>query len=80
MLENQIDLGIPLSVLEHLLVLCTTDVYFSFRGRRFRQVDGVAMGSPLGPILADIFMASLEKKASRTLDGTILYKDTSTTR
>ena len=26
----------------------------------FRQVDGVAMGSPLGPILADIFMAKLE--------------------
>ena len=32
------------------------------------------MGSPLGPILADIFMSSLERKASRTLNGAVLYK------
>nr|VZI24631.1 unnamed protein product [Spirometra erinaceieuropaei] len=26
-----------------------------------RQIDGVAMGSPLGPLLADVFMGKLEK-------------------
>ena len=27
----------------------------------YKQVDGVAMGSSLGPILADIFMVELER-------------------
>ena len=26
----------------------------------FRQIDGVAMGSPLGPVIANIFMSKLE--------------------
>ncbi|CAH8629860.1 unnamed protein product [Schistosoma rodhaini] len=36
------------------------NVNFKFNGDIFRQTDGVAMGSPLGPILADIFLAKLE--------------------
>ena len=31
----------------------------------FIQCDDVAMGSPLGPILADIFMCNLGKKLNR---------------
>ena len=46
--------------LQQLLQLCTKEMHFSFGGQIFRQVDGVAMGSPLGPVLANIFMVSLE--------------------
>ena len=32
------------------------------------QIDGVAMGSPLGPVLASIFMVELEKVLIPKLD------------
>ncbi|VDP76241.1 unnamed protein product [Echinostoma caproni] len=39
-----------------------------------RQIDGVAMGSPLGPVLAELFMAHLEEKGTTILWRVILYK------
>lgn len=38
------------------------DVGFSFNNQMYKQVDGVAMGSPLGPTLAKIFMGYLESR------------------
>ena len=43
-----------------LILLCTHNVQFLFDNKLFFQKDGVAMGSPLGPILADIFMGYVE--------------------
>ena len=39
-----------------LMVLATSGVEFSFNDIMYRQVNGVAMGSPLGPALANIFV------------------------
>ena len=47
--------------MKELLHLCTKNVYFTFNGEIYIQIDGVAMGSPLGPVLANIFMVELEK-------------------
>jgi len=33
-----------------------------FDGQYYDQIDGVAMGSPLGPVLANIFMCHFEEK------------------
>ena len=52
-------LPIPVDDLEKLLRLCTVNVQFMFDGTFYRQIDGVAMGSPLGPVLADIFMGQV---------------------
>ena len=41
--------------------MCTKDNIFLFNGLLYQQVDGVAMGSPLGPLLANIFMSHVEK-------------------
>ena len=41
---------------ERALNWCIKDNVFIFNSRLFVQIDGVAMGSPLAPILADIFM------------------------
>ena len=38
------------------------DSYFLFNGKIYNQVDGVAMGSPLGPTLANAFMCHMERK------------------
>ena len=46
--------------MEKLLYICTKHVHFSYSGRIYIQVDRVAMISPLGPVLADIFMTELK--------------------
>ena len=66
-------INIPEDKLRQLLLLCTKNVQFTFNGQIFRQVDGVAMGSPLGPILADIFLSSLENKLDGVIQDTYLY-------
>ena len=43
------------------LTICTQQSHFQFAGEFYDQVDGVAMGSPLGPLFANIFMAEFEK-------------------
>ena len=39
----------------------TSDIYFTFKYHVFQQLGGVAMGSPLGPTLANIFMRYQEQ-------------------
>jgi Reverse transcriptase (RNA-dependent DNA polymerase) len=45
-----------------LLSFATSDVHFLFNNDWYKQVDGVAMGSPLAPTLASIFLSSIEDK------------------
>lgn len=39
-----------------------TSTYFTYKGKYYEQVEGVAMRSPLAPVIADIFMEGLECK------------------
>ena len=70
--------------MKKLLTICTKNVHFSFNNNIYIQIDGVAMGSPLGPVLANIFMVELEsvlfpklndhvKKWRRFVDDTFVY-------
>ncbi|CAH8541549.1 unnamed protein product [Schistosoma rodhaini] len=45
------------------LDLCLRSTIFSFRGDLYRQTEGVAMGSPVSIIVANLFMHSLETSA-----------------
>jgi hypothetical protein len=54
--------GLEKHQLKKLLVICTQKSHFQFKGNFFDQIDGVAMGSPLGPTFAEMFMAYFEEK------------------
>ena len=59
---------IPKATLKLLLETCTTETPFRhIDGSVFVQVDGVSMGSPLGPMFANFYMANLEKKVFEEL-------------
>ena len=62
--DDSFDRSTPLLVEDFrtLLELATLDNYFLFNGSIYNQVDGVAMGSPLGPTLANAFMCHMERK------------------
>ena len=47
--------------LVNLLEAATKNQLFQFDGSLYEQIDGVAMGSPLGPLLANVFMRSIEE-------------------
>ena len=51
----------PKKVFIKLLKFATSGM-FLYNDKLYRQVDGVAMGSPLGPSLANFFLGHLEKK------------------
>ena len=53
--------GFTKSELKQLLSLATKQSYFIFNGLLYKQIDGVAMGSPLGPSFASAFLSCHEK-------------------
>ena len=70
--------------IKKLLTLCTKNVHFTLNNEIYVQNDGVAMGSPLGPILANVLMLKLEntlvsrlhqhaKKYRRYVDNIFAY-------
>ena len=57
-----------------LLSVATKNQLFQFNGNLYEQVDGVAMGSPLGPLMANAFMCSVEEKLARENKLPSFYK------
>ena len=53
--------SIPKNIPTELLDLFAKEVYFIFNDEIYIQKDGVAIGSPLGSLLANLFMMSLEE-------------------
>ena len=53
--------NITLSELKELLLLCIKNVHFSFNEKFYLQKDGIAMKSPLRPVIPVIFMVELER-------------------
>ena len=46
-----------------LLEFCLKNTYFSFQDQFYEQVEGAAMGSPVSPIVANLYMEYLQQKA-----------------
>ena len=60
--NSDLQLLIPKDVYVELMKSATSSIEFSFNNTMYKQTDGVAMGSPLGPALANIFVGYYEEK------------------
>ena len=49
-----------------LLGFCLDNTYFSFQNKLYEQVEGVAMGSPVSSIVANLYMEHFETEALRS--------------
>ena len=49
-----------------LLGFCLHNTYFSFQNKFYEQVEGAAMGSPVSPIVVNLYMEHFERKAQRS--------------
>ena len=67
--NNTYKLQLRKADLIELLSVSVKNQLFQFDGKLLESIDGVAMGSPLGPLLANVFMCSLEEQLQE--DGTI---------
>ena len=67
---------IPPKIIKELLLLCTTGTIFKDpRNNIYQQIDGVAMGSPLGPTFSNFYMGNLEKILfeKKTINKPMIY-------
>ena len=56
------NLNITKKELKKIFPFDTSQAHFLFNSKFYNQIDGVAMGSPLAPVLANIFMGFYESK------------------
>ena len=59
--NNEVE-GINKSEFKNLLWLATQESYFIFNDVLYKQKNSVAMGSPLGPTMANVFLSFYEIK------------------
>ena len=59
--ENYPEIKISKMEMLELFRFCTSKTNFLFDGVVYDQIDGIAMGSPLAPTLANLFMGHHEK-------------------
>ena len=59
--EKHPDIKITRKQLTKFFEFATSRTHFLFNGNYYDQIDDVAMGSPLGPVLANLFMEYHEK-------------------
>ena len=72
--NKEYDLNITKTDLIELLEIATKNQLFQFEGNLYEQVDGVAMGSPLGPLMANAFMCNIEEKLRNQNKMPAFYK------
>ncbi|XP_066982641.1 uncharacterized protein [Macrobrachium rosenbergii] len=67
-------LSIPKHTLRSLLELCTKKAPFiNHHGHMYLQVDGVAMGSPLGVLFANFYMGMVEERVFAEITKPSMY-------
>ena len=62
--DRELHLRTAMSVqhISWLLEFCLKSTYFLFQGKFYQQLEGTTMGSPISPIIANLFMEDLETR------------------
>ena len=55
-----------------LFEFCLKNNYFFFQGQFYEQVEGAGMGSPVSPIVANLYMEYFEQKALSTASPQVM--------
>ncbi|CAF4600906.1 unnamed protein product [Rotaria sp. Silwood2] len=63
--KKLVDVPFDEEQMKTLLDLSLRDSTFRFQNKIYKQIDGVAMGNPLAPIIADLWMQKIEEKLNR---------------
>ena len=71
--KHDVSTNITKQEMTEMLILCKKNFHFTFNEEVYKQRDGVAMGSPLGPVLADIFMVELENNMVSVLQENLSF-------
>ena len=74
--HNKTNLKIFKNELKQLFKFATSRTHFLFKNNFYDLIDGVSMGSPLGPVLANLFMGYHEKDWLQEFDigEVLLYR------
>ena len=59
--------GFTSETVMNLLKLCLSATYFKFRDKFYELVDGLTMGSPVSPPVANVFMEKVRVKSVRVI-------------
>ena len=72
--DNVIPSTLRKRTIKKLILDACIKTVFSFNNKFYKQIDGVSMGSPLGPLLANIIMTGLESTIVKELVNKSLVK------
>ena len=67
--EGNTKLTFSKAELVKMFSIATSQTHFLFNAKVFDQIDGVAMGSPLAPVLANLFLGHHEKICLKNYQG-----------
>ena len=70
--EKNFDFKISKADLRKLVQFATSGTHFTFEGKFYDQIDDAAMGSPLRPVLANLFMGYHEQKWLQSFEKCVL--------
>ena len=75
-IKNNPNLKLTKGDLNKLFHIATAQTHFLFNGAYYDQIDGVAMGSPLAPVLANLYLGHHEQKWLKDYKGVspVFYK------
>ena len=62
--QRELETKISREEMKDYLLLCTKNVHISYDNKLYSQKDDAAMGSPLGPVIAGIFIVDLKMQTS----------------
>ena len=64
--DNSLQIPLPTDSIKDLLRTCLTSTYFMWNEDFYEHEDGAAMGNPLSPVVANIYMEHFEERALNT--------------